>query len=262
MGNELINTKPPHAVIEQAETGQLGGDYRSPKSLPPSCGSCSGTGWAFVEGKGVRPCSCRLDERKARLLEEARIPKLYREATLQSYQPHRANLSQVRALNYARALVRDYPLVDQGILFQGSMGVGKTHLAVALLRGLIEKGVACRFYEYRALLKEIQTSYNPNTRMSEIDVLAPLFDCEVIILDELGAMRPTEWAQDTLALIINGRYSEKKVTILTTNYLDERMTEADETLEDRIGARLRSRLYQMCKTLRIDGEDYRKRFCS
>lgn len=227
-----------------------------------SCGSCGGTGWAFVEGKGVRPCQCRLEERKAKLLVDACIPKLYCGATLQSYQPDRAYLSQIRALNYAHTLVRDYPLVDQGVLFQGSIGVGKTHLAVAILRGLIEKGVPCRFYEYRSLLKEIQKSYNPNTRESEMEVLAPLFDCEVIFLDELGAMRPTEWVQETLALIINGRYSEKRLTIFTTNYLDERLTQADETLEDRIGARLRSRLYQMCKTVQMDGEDYRKRFIS
>ncbi|HKQ05731.1 MAG TPA: ATP-binding protein, partial [Blastocatellia bacterium] len=126
--------------------------------------------------------------------------------------------------------------------------------------GLVEKGIACRFYEYRGLLKEIQNSYNANTETTEMSILAPLFETEVIALDELGAAKPSEWVQDTIGLIINGRYNEKKLTILTTNYLDEGQSPMDETLGARIGARLRSRLYQMCKTIVIEGEDYRRRF--
>lgn len=193
-----------------------------------------------------------------KLLADACIPKVYTESSLQTYQPSKGNLSQLRALNYAHNLVRDYPIVDRGILFMGSVGVGKTHLSVGILRGLIEKGISCRFYEYRSLLKEIQSSYNPNTNTTEMGILESLFEYEVIILDELGAARPTEWVQDTIGLIINSRYNEKKLTILTTNYLDRRETSMDETLEDRIGARLRSRLYQMCKTVEIDGDDYRR----
>lgn len=224
------------------------------------CTTCSGTGWEFVVDKGVRPCRCRSEERRAKLLADARIPKLYSESSLQTYQPRKGNLSQLRAFNYAHTFVRDYPIVDRGILFMGSVGVGKTHLSAGILRGLIEKGVSCRFYEYRGLLKEIQNSFNPNTNTTEMKILAPLFEYEVIVLDELGAARPSEWVQETIGLIINGRYNEKKLTILTTNYLDECQTAADERLGERIGVRLRSRLYQMCKTIVMEGEDYRKCF--
>jgi len=224
------------------------------------CSTCSGTGWEFVVDKGVRPCRCRSAERRAKLLADAGIPKLYRETSLQTYQPSKGNLSQLRAFNYAHTLVRDYPMVDRGLLLMGSVGVGKTHLAVSILRGLMEKGIACRFYEYRALLKEIQNSYNPNTQTSEMSILAPLIESEVIVLDELGAAKPSEWVQDTIGLIINGRYNEKKLTILTTNYLDESQSSIAETLGDRIGVRLRSRLYQMCKTIVVEGGDYRCRF--
>jgi DNA replication protein DnaC len=210
--------------------------------------------------QGVRPCHCRAEERRARLLTDAHIPKLYNESSLQTYQPSKGNLSQLRAFNYAHILVRDYPIVDSGILFMGAVGVGKTHLSVGILRALIEKGISCRFYEYRSLLKEIQSSYNPNTNTTEMGILESLFEYDVIVLDELGAAKPTEWVQDTIGLIINARYNEKKITILTTNYLDQRQTPLDETLKDRIGARLRSRLYQMCKTVVLDGEDYRKSF--
>ncbi|HKQ06914.1 MAG TPA: ATP-binding protein, partial [Blastocatellia bacterium] len=126
--------------------------------------------------------------------------------------------------------------------------------------GLVEKGIACRFYEYRGLLKEIQNSYNANTETTEMSILAPLFETEVIVLDELGAAKPSEWVQETIGLIINGRYNEKKLTILTTNYLDEGDSAKEESLGERIGVRLRSRLYQMCKTVVIEGEDYRRRF--
>jgi DNA replication protein DnaC len=128
------------------------------------------------------------------------------------------------------------------------------------LRGLIEKGIPCSFYEFGALLKEIQNSYNPISQTSELTVLAPIYETEVLLLDELGAVKPTEWVRDTMMQIIGTRYNDRRLTIFTTNYLDVRRTPAEETLEDRIGARLRSRLYEMCKTVIIDGEDYRRRF--
>ena len=176
-----------------------------------------------------------------------------------------------------------------GLLLMGTVGVGKTHLAVAILRGLIRKGVPCLFYESGSLLKKIQDSYSPISRTSERSVLAPVYEAEVLVLDELGSAVWTDWVSDTMYQIINTRYNNKKRTIFTTNFLDDprrHQHEADETsdeaprsrrsaskltvnwrdqplteqtLEDRIGTRLRSRLYQMCKKLLIEGEDYRKR---
>lgn len=235
------------------------GLYENLAHSAATCQSCSGTGWELIIDKGVRPCHCRSRERRANLGVGARIPRLYSQSTLQTYQPSKGNLSQLRAFNYAHTLVRDYPIVERGLLFMGSVGVGKTHLSIAILKGLIEKGVSGRFYEYRGLLKEIQSSYNPNTNTTEMEILAPLFECEVIVLDELGASRPSEWVQDTIGLIINARYNEKKLTILTTNYLDEHQSSEDETLGDRIGVRLRSRLYEMCTTVLMEGDDYRQR---
>jgi DNA replication protein DnaC len=226
------------------------------------CAFCYGTGMEVVPGKGARRCRCRTEDRKVKLLETALIPRRYSECSLQNYKPAQGNASQLCAFNYAFRLVREYPSVDRGLLFMGTCGVGKTHLSMAILRGLVEKGIPCLFYEFGALLKEIQNSYNPVSQTSELKVLAPVFESEVLVLDELGASKPTDWVRDTMMQIINTRYNDKKLTIFTTNYLDGRRTERDETLEDRIGVRLRSRLYEMCKTVIIEGEDYRQQFDS
>jgi DNA replication protein DnaC len=145
----------------------------------------------------------------------------------------------------------------------GTCGVGKTHLSVAILRELIEKkSVSCLFYEFGSLLKEIQNSYNPISQTSELKVLSPVIEAEVLVLDELGATKPTDWVRDTMMQVINARYNDRKLTIFTTNYTNVRRQPSEETLEDRVGARLRSRLYEMCKTVVIEGEDYRRRFDS
>lgn len=227
---------------------------------PEVCSFCFGTGMEVVAGKGARRCRCRTRDVQAKLLEAARIPRRYSECSLSSYQPASNNGSQFRAFNYAYRLVREYPSVDRGLLLMGPCGVGKTHLAAAILRGLIEKGTQCLFYEFGTLLKEIQESYNPVSQTSELKVLMPVYEAEVLVLDELGASKPTDWVRDTMMQIIGERYNERKLTIFTTNYLDLRRSMTDETLEDRIGVRLRSRVYEMCKTVQIEGDDYRRRF--
>ena len=109
------------------------------------------------------------------------------------------------------------------------------------------------------MLKEIQDSYNPISRTTELEVLAPVYDAEVLVLDELGASKPTDWVRDTMTQIINTRYNDQKVTIFTSNYLDTPESAPEETLTDRVGVRLRSRLYEMCKIITLKGEDYRQK---
>ena len=225
----------------------------------PDCDRCFGTGMEVVAGRGARKCACRQSDLRRRLFEQARVPRRHGGCALSNYQPAADNASQMLAFKQAYRLVREYPAIERGLLFAGPVGVGKTHLAVAILRGLAEKGMPGLFCEYGSLLREIQDSYNPVSRTSETSVLAPVYEAEVLVLDELGASKPTEWVLDTMTHIVGRRYNDKRLTIFTTNYTDERQSAFSETLQDRVGARLRSRLYEMCNTVLIEGEDYRRR---
>ncbi|HEX8185023.1 MAG TPA: ATP-binding protein [Blastocatellia bacterium] len=221
------------------------------------CPSCGGTGWELVEGKGVRQCQCKKTARPDLLLQQARIPNRFLHCGLDNFELIQPSLH--RALMNTKKFVEEYPVVDVGLLYLGRCGVGKTHLAVAALKEIIKKGIAGMFYDFRDLLKEIQDSYNPNTHTSELKILAPIFDADVLVLDELGASKPTEWVQETITHIINKRYNDKKVTIFTSNYLDMSIGSAyDETLTERVGVRLRSRLHEMCKHILMEGDDYRE----
>ena len=214
----------------------------------------------IVPGKGARACSCQRQKTTGSSFDKAKLPGRYNQCHFNNYTT--ADPSQVKALRLAIQFANEYPAVDRGLLFTGTVGVGKTHLAVSILKGLFERGFSCLFYEFGSLLKEIQDSYNSNTKTSELGVLAPVLNAEVLVLDELGASKPTDWVRDTMAHIINTRYNNKKATIFTTNYADERQSDREETLEDRIGVRLRSRLYEMCKTIEVTGPDYRRKFDS
>jgi DNA replication protein DnaC len=162
----------------------------------------------------------------------------------------------------------------------GPCGAGKTHLAVAALRQIVLRGHSGLFYDYRELLKEIQGSYNPESQSSELGVLEPVLTADVLLLDDLGANKPSPWAMETVGHILNARYNEKKVTLLTTNYLDIAGSAAttpvqaarraqlpsgqavsaarEDSLEERLGKRVRSRLYEMCRTVELFAPDYRR----
>jgi DNA replication protein DnaC len=129
------------------------------------CPLCFGCGMENVPGKGARPCECRKQKSHSNLIEKTKIPRRYENCHFQSYKAK--NPSQERAFKFAWTLAMQYPAVERGILLMGSVGIGKTHLAVSILKALTERGFSCRFYEFGALLKEIQNSWNPVSQTSE-----------------------------------------------------------------------------------------------
>lgn len=238
------------------------------------CPKCEGTGWKSVAAgpdRRVTRCDCQLRDRAQALLAAARIPKRYEHCELSNFEfdgPHR---SLAPARLSACRFVEEYPLDGTGLLLIGSIGVGKTHLAVGIMKELIlSKGIPCLFYDYRELLKQIQNSYNDSVQATELEVLRPVFDTEVLVLDELGAVKPTEWVWDTVSLILNTRYNDNRTTIITTNFDDKpagafagpRGATREETLGDRIGERMRSRLHEMCRIVKMEGADFRQTFRS
>lgn len=222
------------------------------------CPKCFGTGMEIIPEKGARICDCRRKRSESDRVAAVRLPKRYDGFHFSNFKPQ--NESQTAALMAAMEVAMKHPKLDRGLLLMGSVGVGKTHLAVSILKGLTERGFSCLFYEFGSLLKEIQDSYNPRTLTSELSVLSPVLTTDVLVLDELGASKPTDWVRDTMAHIINTRYNDKKLTIFTTNYPDTQRSAVEETLEDRIGTRLRSRLFEMCRTVTVDGRDFRRTF--
>jgi DNA replication protein DnaC len=248
------------------------------------CNICQGSGWKSVNGgaaKSVTRCDCTIQSRSGRLLKQARIPARFAHCDFDNYHPElggQGRETRERALAIAKSFVQKYPVENTGLIFLGSIGVGKTHLATATIRHLIlEKGFYCVFYDYRELLKDLQTSYNPDVSITEIQILKPVLECQVLVLDELGAIKASSWAFDIINYIINSRYNEKRTTIFTTNFMDapegpapsKSLLSTDreaaeraarkETLGDRIGDRMRSRLHEMCRPVAMQGEDMRSK---
>lgn len=241
------------------------------------CAICGGVGLVrrlSAEGRWVSgACECQEMRREDLRLSAARIPERYRHCSLDTYETsfNGADPSLERALTTARRFVDEYPVdtAGKGLLFVGTVGTGKTHLAVGVLRRLVrEKGVRGLFCDYRELLKSIQNSYNPQVATTELELLKPVFAAEVLVLDDLGAQKPNEWVWDTVALILNARYNEKQSTLITTNYPDlpagsGNLSDAERagrepTLGDRIGDRMRSRLAEMCMPVEMKGKDFRQ----
>lgn len=246
-----------------------------------TCPICGGTGWQTIQRgteREVVRCECRVHSRGERLLTAAHIPARYEHCELSNFQydTDAANQKSIRDARFlAGRFVEEYPTDKTGLLFVGTVGVGKTHLSVGIIKDLIrEKGIHCLFCDYRELLKSIQNSYNPSVQATEMEILRPVFEAEVLVLDELGAVRSTEWVFDTVNYVLNSRYNDNRTTIITTNFPDGEETNAEinnlrspsdaekaarrETLGDRIGERMRSRLHEMCKKVEIEGRDFRQ----
>jgi len=245
------------------------------------CPLCSGTGWRMVpvERKGRRVeeatrCECARRLAGGRLLDAARVPRRYQHCELSNFEHTGTFRSLASAHMAAQRFVTEFAQDNDGLGLGGPIGCGKTHLAVGILKELIaQKSTACLFYDYRELLKEIQNSYNASVQTTEIEVLRPVFAADVLVLDELGAAKPTEWVWDTVSHILNTRYNDQRTTIITTNYQDLPPAGAEaegraaravreETLGDRIGERMRSRLHEMCRVVRVEGEDFRMKYKS
>ncbi len=247
------------------------------------CPTCDGSGLLITtDARGnrfARDCQCRLEIRTDRALAQSRIPRRYLDCSLTNYETGHssAHPSLGAAAVVAGRFATAYPLETrgQGILFIGTSGLGKTHLAVSILRCLItEKGASGQFWEHKELLDKLRSIYSLRTAGAEDKLLRSVITCDLLVLDDLGDITPSDWSWDTTAYILNSRYNENLSTVITTNLVNEppfgtpadepvgraearRMTRR-ETLGDRIGERMRSRVQEMCVTVEMQGKDFRQ----
>jgi DNA replication protein DnaC len=224
-----------------------------------ACPICNDTRWKSIDVDGIERvvrCDCWRDALIDRLLRGARIPARYARCELDNFE-HGIS-SQLLAWRSARAFVDAFPVVDRGLLMYGPNGVGKTHLAVGILKAVIrEKGARGYFFETRDLLREVRNTYNNSVDATESDVLRPVFEADLLVLDDLGAEKTSEWVQETLGLVVNTRYNAKRPTIFTSNLTESVDPSVPDTFIVQLGVRTRSRLLEMCDWLYLTGPDIR-----
>jgi DNA replication protein DnaC len=230
------------------------------------CALCDDTGWKPIDEQGVRRvvrCDCWREKLGENRLAGANIPKRYLHCTLANFSAYNPSLE--RALDQARRIPKRFPAADnereqgRGLLLDGLPGVGKTHLAVAVLKQVMEQsGARGLFYDTRDLLRVIRSTYDPSIRTTELEILRPVMTADLLVLDDLGAEKTSEWVEETMNLIVNTRYNERRLTIFTSNYVDIPDDTDPNSLLFRIGFRMRSRLHEMCDFVEMDGADYRE----
>ena len=227
--------------------------------MQADCPDCRGTGWSMRTVDGTRRaerCGCWRVGVAEQMLARARIPARYARCDFSTFVTY-DNEKLQRAFRKAGEFAATFPAVDKGLLFIGPSGIGKTHIAVSVLREVVLKGIRGVYYDTRTLLSTIRSTYNPVTRASEAEVLDEVMGAELLVLDDLGAERLTDWVEETMHLVVNTRYNERRPTLFTTNYEDVSEQEMD-SLCVRVGYRLLSRLREMCEFLEYDGPDYRE----
>ena len=231
-----------------------------------TCPICGGSGWVLNSGidrETALPCQCRRNDIQTLKVVGANIPLRFAGVELKSYFPDKNCPSQKRAKEMTEKFIRDYPAVgDKGLFFQGVTGLGKTRMLCSIGNQLIqEKNIDVFYIDWNDLVREMKSGEDHSSRdFSNIDqLIGKLIAVDLLLFDEIGASRPSPWVEDNIYYIINKRYNGNLITVFASNFYDEKEQIDGETLDERLNARIRSRLFEMAVSVEIRGVDYRKR---
>jgi len=243
------------------------------------CPICHDARFVFEKDKArrdlARMCDCERRRIRIRLYNEAGVPGKFADARLDERFRDTRHARIKEAFDTFRAFAKDYEPGQQGILLMGPSGVGKTFLVAAFIHEIVFRhGIPAHFRDFFHLLADLRSGYSQDKPESEL--IQPLVDVEVLVIDELGKGRNTPWEQNILDVIISQRYNNRKTTVFTSNYTDSRRTTLSErvrgkdvvpgdgdavvqdTLRERVGPRIYSRLKEMCHFVEMVGPDRRE----
>ena len=210
-----------------------------------ACELCQGTKWVEVPGDGItlmKRCACLQREIARARLAAAMIPRRYEHCSLDNLLTY-GNPGLKRAVERSRRFIDEFPDVDRSLLLTGPSGIGKTHIAVAILRQLaVEKHVRGFYDNARRLLSTVRLGHDPANGRSEEHVMNTLTDAELLVLDDLGAGWTINGAHEVMAFIIGARHEERLPTIFTSNHQFRAQGRVQE-----IGNDTYSRLREMCE---------------
>ncbi len=231
------------------------------------CNICNDSGWEKITKDGrefLRRCKCqKINLLKDRCLN-ANIPPRFAGSGLADFYPEEEDTDLIKIVKDIKKFINDFPVLQKGLLLHGGTGVGKTRLLCAIATGIFKKYPLTDIYyiDWNDMVREMRSGESHSFRDFSLinDLIERLSNTQLLIMDEFGSSIPSQWVKDNIYYLINHRYNKQKITLFATNYPDESFDGQQPTLRDRVGDRIRSRVFEMAKTHHIKTLDYRQKW--
>lgn len=203
-----------------AEHGEYAAIFRKGNETPTGCPACADARQREHDAEAQKAMFAKhAAERMERKLGAALIPARFRDRTFESYIA--TEPKQVKALTICRDYAENFAehfKAGRCLLLLGNVGTGKTHLATAIANHIMRATTATAVYRtVGGILQHIKGSYDRDSEYSEADAFAAYIKPSLLIIDEVGATKPTEFELASLFNIINGRYEEQLPTVVISN---------------------------------------------
>jgi DNA replication protein DnaC len=215
---------------------------------------CDGTGFVIDEERDVATdCRCRaqrVSRARTRSLSGV-IPRRYRGVSFDRPPVTEIAPAVTTAVRRYVRNIDENLAAGRGLWFFGSVGTGKTTLAMLVSRHALEAGRSVAIYSLPRLLAQIRTTFDDDGGDSYVDLLDRLTEVDLLHIDDVGAEKTSPWVLEQLYAIVNARYEDERAVMITTNL------ERDD-LAEQITERTVSRLEEMCDVLPLWGADARR----